>query len=335
MIEFSYQGQPQTLTAGRPWRGQTRDDTYRDTSASELWKLVRTVQAGVPWREAVRMQYGTTSPWLFRIVTAPSRNLFLKQYPVPAGICILDVGAGWGQYSLPLAQQNTVVSVEPTPERLAFIHAAAEQDGVVDRIHFIEADFLDLTFARRFDLACCIGVLEWVPKFRPGDPWSLQCEFLRRIRDSLRPGGRLLLGIENRMGLKYMLGAPDDHCGYPDISVYDSDLARQKYHTRTAQELRCFTYTDAELRELLQAAGFSSPSFFAAFPDYKLPEKILPFDDAVENALMEGAPFADEHDGSCGARLENQRELRSHYRSLAQMGIARHFAPSFFVTASA
>jgi len=54
MIEFSYQGQPQTLTAGRPWRGQTRDDTYRDTSASELWKLVRTVQSGVPWREAVR-----------------------------------------------------------------------------------------------------------------------------------------------------------------------------------------------------------------------------------------------------------------------------------------
>ena len=126
-----------------------------------------------------------------------------------------------------------------------------------------------------------------------------------------------------------------DYRVYPDISVYDSDLARQKYRTRTAQELRCFTYTDAELRELLQAAGFSSPSFFAAFPDYKLPEKILPFDDAVENALMEGAPFADEHDGSCGARLENQRELRSHYRSLAQMGIAWLFAPSFFVTASA
>ena len=334
MIDFSYQGHAHTLEPGMLWRGQTCDDTYRDTAASELWKLVRTVQSGVPWREAVRAQYEAANPWLCRIVTAPARDLFLKQHPAPAGSCVLDVGAGWGQYTLPLAKTCNVVAVEPTPERLAFIHATAAQEDVADQIHFIEADFLDLTFAGRFDLACCIGVLEWVPKFRPGDPWNLQCEFLRRIRDSLKPGGRLILGIENRMGLKYLLGAPDDHIGYASIATYDAELARQKYRTRTAQELRCFTYTDAELGELLRAAGFSTHSFYAAFPDYKLPERILPFDSTIETALEAGAPFVEEHDGSCGAQLPIQPELRSHYRSLAQMGIARHFAPSFFVTAS-
>lgn len=335
MIAFSYQGNAQTVAPGMLWRGARRDDTYRDTSASDLWRLVRTVQSGVPWRDAVRAQYEASNPWLCRIVTDPSRDLFLRQYPVAAGSRILDVGAGWGQYSIPLARENEVVSVEPTPERLAFIQAAAAQEGIADRIHFVEADFLDLTFERSFDYACCIGVLEWVPKFRAGDPRQLQCEFLRRIRASLKPGGLLVLGIENRMGLKYLMGAPDDHCGYASIAVYDAVLAQEKYRERTSQELRCFTYTQAELAELLCSAGFESSSFFAAFPDYKLPAEILPFDGAIEGALAAGAPFVDEHDGSCGSVLPFQRELRSHYRSLAKMEVARLFAPSFFVTATA
>jgi hypothetical protein len=98
-------------------------------------------------------------------------------------------------------------------------------------MHFVQADFFEVEFESRFDLACCIGVLEWVPKFREGDPRSLQVEFLKRIHSLLKPGSQLVLGIENRMGLKYLLGAVDDHIGTPGIATYDMDLAIRKWRS--------------------------------------------------------------------------------------------------------
>ena len=38
-------------------------------------------------------------------------------------------------------------------------------------------------------------------------------EFLKLLRSFLKDGGRLLLAIENKMGLKYFAGAKEDHTG--------------------------------------------------------------------------------------------------------------------------
>ena len=45
MIAFSYQGRSQSLATGMVWRGVPSADTYRDTAASDLWSLVRTVES--------------------------------------------------------------------------------------------------------------------------------------------------------------------------------------------------------------------------------------------------------------------------------------------------
>jgi 2-polyprenyl-3-methyl-5-hydroxy-6-metoxy-1,4-benzoquinol methylase len=293
------------------------------------------VRSGQPWREVVASRYEKANPWLHQIVTNPKRDLFFRQHPPKTGARILDIGSGWGQIALPLARESgaEVVALEPTPERLAFIQAAAQQDGVANRMYFLQADFFEVEFAPRFDLVTSVGVLEWVPKFRTGDPREVQIEFLRRARNLLAPGGQLVIGIENRLGLKYLLGAPDDHIGPPNIAVYDAALASEKWLKQSGQPLRSFTFTRAELAELLAAAGFRKSKFFAALPDYKLPELILPLDQSV-NAHFATGRFIPEHDGCSGQPLAFQAELRSHYRSLAQLGIAENFVPSFFVSAS-
>lgn len=40
-------------------------------------------------------------------------------------------------------------------------------------------------------------------------------DFLAKIRNLLNPNGKLLIAIENKMGLKYWCGAPEDHSGIP------------------------------------------------------------------------------------------------------------------------
>jgi hypothetical protein len=294
--------------------------------------LLRRIEAGTPWREAVAEEYEARFPWLYQIVTSPKRSLFFRQHPPSPGSRVLDVGSGWGQVALPLAKEAKVTALEPTPERLAFIRAAARQDGVEANLCFMQADFLDVEFETKFDLACCIGVLEWVPKFREGDPYELQVQFLRRAREALTPDGSLVLGIENRLGLKYILGAVDDHIGTPLIAVYDRLLAGRKWREKTGQPLRSYTYTRVELEAMLAQAGFGSVKFHAAFPDYKLPEVILPAGDAVNAFFMQGK-FVEEHDGTTGKKLGMQDELRSHYRSLAELNVAHEFVPSFFAVA--
>ncbi len=162
----------------------------------------------------------------------------------------------------------------------------------------------------------------------------MQAEFLNRIRALLKPGGQLVIGIENRLGLKYLLGAPDDHLGVPNIAIYDAALAAQKWQAQSGQNLRSFTFTQGELANLLKAAGFRTATFFAALPDYKLPQLILPLGPEI-NDHFECGEFVPEHDGHSGRPLAFQAELQSHYRSLARLKIAQEFVPSFFVTASA
>lgn len=333
MIRFRHAGTQVSLKGGESWSAGGRKITYRDTPAESLWSIVAEVKNGSPWRKVVGDRYATSHPWLNQIVTSHARSLFFRQNPPVCGSIVLDIGAGWGQISLPLASENDadVTALEPTPERLAFIQEAARQEKIADRMHFIQSDFLEVEFEPLFDLVCCIGVLEWVPKFRSGDARETQLEFLRRMRSVMKPGGSCCIGIENRMGLKYLMGARDDHTGQRNISVFDAALASSKHRATTGEELRAFTYSHAEYVKLFKEAGYDEVASFAAFPDYKLPELILPFDDHVRfNQTLLKTTIPPEHDGVDGHRLSEAEQFVSHYRSLAEMGIAHYFCPSFF-----
>ncbi len=340
-VEFQHAGQACRVAAGGWYPGPDEGrPVYRDTAAETQRAIVARIRAGAPWRAAVAEVLADRQPWLCRVVTSPLRARFLELCPPPAGARVLDIGAGWGQLTLPLAERgHAVCALEPTPERMDFIRAAAEQEGSAGRIHFVQADYLDLAMATRFDVILCIGVLEWVGRFsRAGetDARAAQQRFLEQARRDLAPGGRLVIGIENRLGLKYWLGAPDDHLGRPHIMLFDRQLAAARWREATGEDLRVLVYDMEEYRELLRAAGFSRLAFHAALPDYKLPEVILPADTAADLAayFLSGG-FVAEHSGLDGALLapDRQAELQSLYRTLAHLGIVHHFAPSYYIEA--
>lgn len=338
-LDFSYRGVVQTLRSGE-WFGDPATTSFSDTHPTELQAIITKVEQGQPWRKVVSDHYAQSNPWLEKIVTAETRTLFFDQLVTQQPGKALDIGSGWGQTSRPLAEAGwQVTSLEPGRERLAFTKASATQDGLGDKITYLNADFLEIEFKHGFDLCMCIGVFEWVGAFQnQEDPLTRQRHFLKKVKSELVAGGSLVLGIENRLGLKYLLGCPDDHVGIPGVAFLPAALAARRWEEEQGGPLQSFTYTDAELSALLTEAGFESVELFAALPDYKLPQRVIPLADngrAFNRGMLSGEFFHPEHNGYNGAGLSTreQEDLQATYASLAMQGIAHHFSPSFFVRA--
>jgi hypothetical protein len=84
------------------------------------------------------------------------------------------------------------------------------------------------------------------------------------VRKILAPQGRLVIAIENQLGLKYFCGSPEDHLSRQFVGLEDL------YPPGSVR-----TVGRAELAGLLRQAGFTSVTLQYPFPDYKLPRFVF------------------------------------------------------------
>lgn len=338
-LSFIIDSKEHYLQQGDTYKCDKDGNFFRDTTISSQKIIIEDIKNGDSWRKVIKKHYYDSNPWLYNIITSKKRTRFIDQFIKPKNLSVLDIGAGWGQFSVPLAKNNIVCAIEPTPERLNFIEAIAEQEGVLKNLYFLGENYLNLTFKNKFDLILSIGVLEWLPKFSSlsGSLENIQLQFLKKCKNDLSPSGFLIIGIENRIGLKYLLGAKDDHTGVSDILCYSKEIAKGKFIKAYEKKLECLTHSLSEYATMLKQAGFTSIEMYTAHPDYKLPEEIFPIThnscSCDFNRFIREKNWVDEHDGTNGETLLNQEEICDHYNTLADLNIAHYFAPSFYIRA--
>ena len=88
-------------------------------------------------------------------------------------------------------------------------------------------------------------------------------DFLKTVATHLKPGGKIVLAIENRFGLKYWAGCTEDHFG----TLFEG---LEGYPVTSGVK----TFTKKELSAILEKAGGLKASWYYPFPDYKLPAAI-------------------------------------------------------------
>lgn len=134
---------------------------------------------------------------------------------LPAGARLLEIGAGTGANLAMLGRHGELCAMES--DDFARQHASAASGVAVLSGHLPDAvPFAD----HSFDLVCLLDVLEHIDDDRAA---------LRRVRDLLRPGGRVLLTVP---AYQWLYGAHD----------------RAHHHRRR--------YTACEVRRAAQEAGF-------------------------------------------------------------------------------
>ena len=291
------------------------DLRWRDGSEERLLAVLRSASDRSTASDELASH---VTDWPSRYHLDRRRTNLLRPLTVGPGMTVADVGAGTGVNSRYLAEAGaSVVAIEGDALRAEMAGVRCQDLDVEVRVGSATS-VTAATDPDGFDLVLCIGVLEYAGS----DPGA----FLSHLASLVRPGGALVIAIENQMGLAYWLGADEDHLGRPfvGLSGYPGDTGGIRTHSR------------AGLAGLLSDAGMSAQRWLYPFPDYKLPVAILT-DDAYR--APDAVDFVDQVVGPPVDRLRMGGspgpDSRASHRELVAAGLGPDMANSFLVVAGA
>ena len=133
--------------------------------------------------------------------------------------------------------------------------------------------------------------------------------------------GRLITAIENRLGLKYLLGANEDHYAQTFIGIDDYP-----------QSTGIRTYSRIQWRDLIKRVGFVYSHFLLPFPDYKIPS-VIACEELDSDSVKIELKDAPSRDYSHAGFTPPDHEERV-WQGLAQSGKLSEHANSFLIIMS-
>lgn len=238
------------------------------------------------------------------------------------GKSVLEIGAGCGAITRYLGEIGAkVLALEGSLRRASIVASRcrdlANVTVMAEALHHLQP-------VRQFDVVTLIGVLEYARKFFPSQSVDPVDAMLSRVKDFLKPDGRLIIAIENQLGLKYFAGFPEDHVGKPMFGI-------EEHYTDDG----VVTFGRRDLGKRVSKAGLSIQQWWYPFPDYKLPSLMvsevgaLPQDDVDLTSVVRRACTEDpQYPFSISF---NQERV---WRPIVHNGLLGEMANSFVLIAS-
>ncbi len=185
-----------------------------------------------------------------------ARENIVRWLPITKKDKVLEVGAGCGAVTGALTTlAGEVVSCDLSAKR-SRINANRHSDAENLTIHVGNFSDVEKTLDNDFDYICLIGVFEYAASYIDSEtPYE---DFLMMIRKHLKPDGRIVIAIENRLGLKYLAGCKEDH-----LSRYFAGIEGYKKDDGVR------TFSKDGLMNIFKTLGFDKYRFFYPYPDYK------------------------------------------------------------------
>lgn len=241
------------------------------------------------------------------------RENIINWYPFDKNAYCLEIGAGCGAITSALCEKlGFVVSVDISKRRSEINY---ERHKDIDNLQIIAGNIHEIKFDYKFDYIILNGVFEYAMSFTRSEN-NHYVEFLSYIKSLLKENGHILIAIENRLGLKYFSGSPEDHTDqyFLGLNGYAGN-----YDVRT--------FSKSEIKEIINVCGFKNTKFYYPYPDYKFPTEI--FTDATVNSFNYGRDSYNLNKKTF--LLFNEQNV---FSDLAKEGVADIMANSFLVEIS-
>lgn len=290
------------------------EDLYSDGEVEDF--IIKIIAENRPedYSNAVYEQFN----WPIYYHLSPLRKNILNWYKFKPDSSVLEIGCGMGAITNVLCDEcKDVTAVELSRKRAtATLLRCREKKN----LEIIVGNLNDIEFEKKFDYITLIGVLEYQGTYtETTNPYK---DFLVKIKQLLKPDGKLLVAIENQYGLKYWCGTPEDHVGIPFEGI--------NQYRDVERGVRTFSKT--ALDTLIKESGFHNTYFYYPYPDYKLPTVIYSQDvlpskkDTVNSENFRGYSSAGEN-----TLIANEKNL---YMDIVENHVFEFFTNSFLVECS-
>ncbi len=262
-----------------------------NVAKDKMHLMIKDAEASGDWLAAVNKHIESYAPHIVPMYRADAQFAF----PINSQSRVLDAGSMWGGLTIPIAQfAGSVYALDQTWETLRFLKTRAQQMGL-DNITLVESSIHKLPFPDGyFDFVLLNGVLEWLGveqdvvlekhwQHKRDDeheyqatPRDMQLAALKEIFRVTKPGGGLYVAIENRIGLQYFLGHPDDHVNVRFVPFLPRFLANKITKMCRNSAYRTYIYSPKKLQALVDEAGFNSQTLYSVYPHYGKISRMVP-----------------------------------------------------------
>lgn len=194
--------------------------------------------------------------WPILYHLSPLRGNIVEWLPITKGAKALEIGAGCGAITGTLADKCARLDSVDLSKKRCMINAYRNKDR--ENLTLKVGNFKDIepSLDADYDYIFLIGVFEYAQAYIGGDhPFT---EFLSIIKKHLAANGKIVIAIENKLGLKYFAGCREDHLGdyFSGIEDYpEGGVVR--------------TFTRNGLERICRDCGITEYSFYYPYPDYK------------------------------------------------------------------
>lgn len=228
------------------------EDLYCDGAVEdELLRIAREVPA-----EQYPALIREKKSWEVLYHLSDLRENIVAWLPIDKTMKVLEVGSGCGAITGCLARMAGSVTCVDLSRKRSLINAYRHRDCGNVTIHVGNFTDIEPDLPADYDYVCLIGAFEYGQSYIP-TPTPFE-DFYRIVRKHVRPGGRVVIAIENKMGLKYWAGCREDHLGtfFSGLEDYPGGGAVR-------------TFIKDGLERILQACGETEYHFYYPYPDYK------------------------------------------------------------------
>lgn len=239
------------------------------------------------------------------------RENILKWYKFKENASVLEVGAGYGELTEYLCGHvGHVTCYERKTERIDVIKMRCK---AYDNLDCCCGYLQEQKWSEKFDYIFIHDIFALSRKFFKAEDAST--EMLKFLLSYLRPEGKILLLIENRLGLKYFAGAAEEISTqfFWGLKSYDEDE-------------RCRTFSKAELNDILEKSGIKKTNWFYPYPNLVYPLEI--YTDEIMEKIVYGISKPDYEIISDRYQFFDEQRM---FWTLHKEGIENRFVNAFFV----
>lgn len=200
--------------------------------------------------------------WSYLYHFSPNRENIVSWLPIAKTDKVLEIGAGMGAITNALCAK--AASVESLDLSLKRSKVNANRNKDMDNLTIKVGNFTDIEpkLSDDYDWILLIGVFEYAISYiHTNHPFE---DFLKTVKKHVKKDGRIVIAIENRLGLKYFAGCKEDHtCGFFDgVENY-----------KNGGQVR--TFSRKGLEKIFREVDITNYHFYYPYPDYKLPNTIF------------------------------------------------------------